>query len=77
MTETSKACIGSFAKKPYAIVPESMPTIAELDHWGRQDMLRRAETFPDNLGCALDAFLVKYCGSVPQLPCVSLSILEQ
>jgi hypothetical protein len=61
-----------FMTKAYAIVPEHLPKIPDLDKWGRLDIEDQAARWPDNLEAAYDLFFLRYCEvTPPQQPCVS------
>jgi hypothetical protein len=62
----------NFIDESYAIV--TLPEIADLDNWGRQDIRELAEKWPLNLEAAYDLALLKYSEVNPPLPCVRKSI---
>jgi len=76
-TQTSDVAIdastvmGTFTETAYAIVPGSLPTISDLDSWGRTDILQLATKWPDSLEAAYDSAFLKYCNFNPPLACVS------
>jgi hypothetical protein len=59
----------------YAIVPESLPEIDDLDAWGREDIRNIARKWPSNLKAAYDLALLEYAHVTEPLPlpCVSIS----
>jgi hypothetical protein len=56
----------------YAIVPGSLPTLSNLDDWGRQDIREVARKWPFNLEASYDLAFLEYCEVTPKLPCVSI-----
>jgi hypothetical protein len=75
LTTGVAALMGAFQQESYAIVPESLPDLDDLDAWGRQDIRELARKWPSNLEAAYDlAFLeyLEFCKVTPQLPCVSI-----
>jgi hypothetical protein len=71
LTVGTETLMGALIEKPYAIVPNSLPAISDLDAWGRQDIVQQASKWPDNLEAAYDLFFQTYCRTTPSLPCVS------
>lgn len=62
-------------QESYAIVPQSLPDLDDLDAWGRQDIREHARKWPSSLEAAYDLALLEYlefCKVTPQLPCVSI-----
>jgi hypothetical protein len=59
-----------FMAKSYAISPNHLPKVPDLDKWGRRDIVDQAERWPTNLEAAYDKFFLRYCQVTPQLTCV-------
>jgi hypothetical protein len=64
------ALMDQFVAKSYAIIPDHLPKISDLDIWGRRDIVDQAERWPTDLEAAYDKFFLRYCQVTPQLPCV-------
>jgi hypothetical protein len=62
-----------FTTRPYAIDPSTIPTISDLDEWGRNLRLECSEILDFRL--KMDKFLLAYLNTRPFLPSVSLSYL--
>jgi hypothetical protein len=66
------APLDRFMAKSYAISPNHLPQISDLDKWGRRDIMGQAEKWPNDLEATYDKFFLRYCQVTPQLPCVRI-----
>jgi hypothetical protein len=62
------------AVRSYAIDPTMLPTVFDLDEWGR-NLLSKDSEIPDFRPKVIDKFLFAYLNTRPLLPSVSLSSL--
>ena len=73
LTASVAAPRGDAEQTSYAIVPDCLPEIDDLDDWGRQDIRDLARKWPSNLEVLYDLALLEYLDVTPRLPCVSIS----
>ena len=55
----------------FTIVPDTLPTLDNLEVWSRNNMMAGSTRFPASLDCVIDRFLEAYCNVSPPLPMAS------
>lgn len=67
----------SLRDKTYLVVPDSLPTVDELDFFGREILLSSPESHSGKITHILDKFLYIYCKQYFGSHLVSLIILRE